>query len=310
MLSPTPNPMRGIALKLSSVAVFVVMSALIKASGQVPPGQIAFFRSFFAIFPILGFLAFNGQLKTAFKTSYPIGHFWRGIVGVAAMVCGFYALTQLPLPEVTAFGFASPLFVVLLSAIFLHEKVRLYRWSAVMAGLVGVLIISWPRLTVFASPESSVATLGAIAAIAGAFLAAVAMLIVRRLVKVEETQTIVLWFSLSATVIALLSYPFGWISLNPQQAMLLIAAGMVGGVAQILLTESYRHAEASVLAPFEYASIIIATMFGFLIFGEIPTAWTLSGAAIVIASGVFITWREHKLGLERGPVKAATPPQN
>jgi drug/metabolite transporter (DMT)-like permease len=309
MLAPDPKPLSGIALKVTSVVAFTMMAALIKAAGRVPAGEIVFFRSFFAMFPIVFYLLFTGTFQTALRTNDAFGHVWRGFIGVSAMGFGFYAITRLPLPEVTALGYASPLFVVLLSAVFLHEKVRVYRWSAVLVGLVGVVIISWPRLTVFQTSLGLEETYGALATIAGAFLAAVAMLIVRRLVKTEETQTIVLYFSISASLFALLTIPFGWGALNPAQIMLLVTAGMIGGVAQILLTESYRHAEASVLAPFEYASILLAILIGYFVFAETPTAYTLTGSAIVVAAGIFIILRERSLGLQRGNAKAAAPPQ-
>ena len=309
MLSPDPKPLRGIALKVSSVIAFTVMAALIKAAGRVPAGEIVFFRSFFAILPIITYLLLTGTLTTALKTNDPFGHIWRGFIGVSAMGFGFYAITRLPLPEVTALGYASPLFVVLLSALFLHEKVRIYRWSAVLVGLAGVIIISWPRLTVFNGAVGNTQTFGAMATIAGAFLAAIAMLIVRRLVRTEDTQTIVLYFSITASLIALLTIPFGWVALNPSQAMMLMTAGMIGGVAQILLTESYRHAEASVLAPFEYASILLAILLGYFVFAETPTAYTLTGSAFVVAAGIFIIWRERQLGLQRSKAKAAVQPQ-
>jgi drug/metabolite transporter (DMT)-like permease len=308
MLAPDPKPLRGIALKIISVVTFTLMAALIKAAGKVPAGEIVFFRSFFAIFPIVFYLVRTATLATALKTNDLFGHVWRGFIGVSAMGFGFYAITRLPLPEVTALGYASPLFVVLLSAVFLRETVRIYRWSAVLVGLIGVITISWPRLTVLQNVVGAEEALGALATIAGAFLAAVAMLIVRRLVKTEETQTIVLYFSISASLFALLTIPFGWVALNPQQIMLLIMAGMIGGVAQILLTESYRHAEASVLAPFEYSSILLAILIGYFIFSETPTPYTLTGSAIVVAAGIFIIWRERRLGLQRGSAKAAAPP--
>jgi drug/metabolite transporter (DMT)-like permease len=308
MFALNPNPLRGIALKVSSVVAFTMMAALIKAAGRVPAGEIVFFRSFFAILPILGYLIVTNTLSTALKTKDPFGHIWRGFIGVSAMGFGFYAITRLPLPEVTALGYASPLFVVLLSAVFLSEKVRIYRWSAVLSGLVGVVIISWPRLTVLQNGVGAEETFGALATIAGAFLAAVAMLIVRRLVRTEATQTIVLFFSISASVIALGSIPFGWVALNPAQIMLLMTAGIIGGVAQIALTESYRHAEASVLAPFEYASILLALIIGYFVFAETPTAYTLIGSAIIVFAGIFIILRERALGLQRGQAKAAMPP--
>jgi drug/metabolite transporter (DMT)-like permease len=305
-----PGPLRGMAFKLGSVAVFTAMAALIKAAGDTPPGQIVFYRSFFALLPILLFFALTGGLRTALKANDPAGHGWRALVGVCAMASGFYALTQLPLPEATALGFASPLFVVAMSALFLGEPVRAFRWLAVAAGLVGVLIILWPRIASSVGPTGDHALLGVAAALAGAFFAAIAMLAVRRLVKTESTPTIVIWFSILATLLSLLTIPFGWAALDTQQAMLLATAGMAGGVAQIMLTESYRHAEASVLAPFEYASILFATLLGTLFFDEAPNSWTISGAAIVIAAGILIIWREGRLGLRRGPIKAVVPPQN
>lgn len=306
----SPNPVRGILLKIASVIAFMMMSALIKAAGRVPAGEITFFRSFFAIFPILIWLGWTGTLRNAFITHDIWGHVWRSLVGVAAMTCFFFAITRLPLPEVTALGFASPLFVVILSALVLRETVRWYRWSAVAAGLIGVVIISWPRFTAFDGDWSGDETLGAAAVLVGAFLAATAMLFVRRLVKTESTQTIVLYFSLVSAAAALCSAPFGWVMPDIRQAALLISAGCIGGVAQILMTEGYRHAEASVLAPFEYVSMIVAIIIGYVAFSETPTANTLAGAAIVIAAGVFIIWRERRLGLERGPIKPVANPQD
>lgn len=305
-----PNPVRGIALKIASVVAFMGMSGLIKAAGPVPAGEITFFRSFFAIFPILIWLTWTGTLRKALVTNDLWGHVWRALVGVAAMSCFFFAITRLPLPETTALGFASPLFVVVLSAVFLRETVRWYRWSAVAAGLAGVLIISWPRFTAFDGDWAGEQTLGAAAVLAGAFLAALAMLFVRRLVKTESTQTIVLYFSIISALAALASAPFGWIEPTARQAALLITAGCIGGVAQILMTEGYRHAEASVLAPFEYVSMIVAIIIGYAAFDEVPTVNTLAGASIVIAAGVFIIWRERRLGLERGPIKAVANPQD
>ncbi|HMF68178.1 MAG TPA: DMT family transporter, partial [Phyllobacterium sp.] len=139
--------MLGIGLKVASVCVFVCMSSLLKASDGIPAGQLVFFRSFFAIFPVIAFIAWQGQMAVAFKTSEPFSHFWRGFVGVSAMSLSFYGLTKLPLPESIAISYATPLLTVVCSAIFLRETVRLYRWSAVCFGLVGVVIILWPRMS-------------------------------------------------------------------------------------------------------------------------------------------------------------------
>ncbi|RWK62113.1 DMT family transporter [Mesorhizobium sp.] len=298
-------------LKIVSVAVFVGMSSCIKAAGTVPAGQIVFFRSFFAIFPIIVLLAFQGKLGTAFSTKRPLNHIARGVVGVCAMGLGFFALTRLPLPEAITLNYAQPLLVVVFSSIFLGEAIRVYRWSAVAVGLVGVLVILWPELTLLGSGAAlgDQEVLGVIAALVAAAISAVAMLLVRNLVQSEPTATIVLWFSVTASVLALLSLPFGWQALTPAQAGLLIAAGFCGGLAQILMTAAYRHAEASVVAPFEYTSMLLGIAVGYLAFGDVPTVHMLVGGTIVVAAGIFIIWRERQLGLERARTRQATPPQ-
>ena len=144
------NPMTAILLKVSSVAVFVGMSTCIKAAGDgLPPGQIVFFRSAFAMVPILAWLALHGQLRTVFRTQRPLSHLLRGLVGVTSMGFSFYGLTLLPLPDAIAIGYASPLIAVIFAALFLRESVRFYRWSAVLVGLGGVMVICWPKLTLF-----------------------------------------------------------------------------------------------------------------------------------------------------------------
>ncbi|QND65644.1 DMT family transporter [Mesorhizobium loti] len=305
------NTLTGIVLKIVSVAVFVGMQTCIKAAGTVPAGQIVFFRSFFAIFPIIAFLAFKGKLGTAFTTKRPFNHIARGLVGVCAMGLGFFALTRLPLPEAITLNYAQPLLVVVFSSIFLGEAIRVYRWSAVAVGLVGVLIISWPELTLLSSDEAldDQEVLGVMAALVAAAISAVAMLLVRNLVQSERTATIVLWFSVTASVMSLLSLPFGWQMLTPLQAALLVAAGFCGGLGQILMTAAYRHAEASVVAPFEYTSMILGVVVGYLVFGDVATLNMLVGGLIVVAAGIFIIWRERQLGLERTRTRKASLPE-
>ncbi|WEK06797.1 MAG: DMT family transporter [Candidatus Devosia phytovorans] len=303
--------MRGIALKVLSVAFFVVMASLLKATETVPAGQMVFFRSFFALLPVMLFLLWKGRMSDGFRTQRPFGHVLRGLVGVASMGCGFFALTRLPLPEATAIGYASPLLIVALSAVLLKEKVHVFRWTAVSIGLVGVLIILWPRLTVFTggSAGNDGATIGAIAAICGAFLTAIALMQVRQLVSTERTEAIVTYFFISASVLALLAAPFGWIWPTPQQAAMLVGAGIAGGIAQLLMTSSYRYADMSVIAPFEYVSLLLTLAIGFLAFGDVPTLSMITGALIIIGSGIAIILREHYLGLDRRRAKEAGTPQ-
>ncbi|MEX3008099.1 DMT family transporter [Hoeflea sp. TYP-13] len=301
----------GIALKVASVVVFVGMATCIKLAGEgVPPGQIVFFRSSMAMVPVLAYLAARRQLHTAFKTDNLLSHFWRGLVGVSAMACGFYGLTHLPLPDAIALGYAKPLVMVILASIFLGETIRIYRWSAVMVGFLGVLIISWPLLTIFNGDFwQSTQTLGVMAVLTSAVLAAFAMILVRRLVATEKTPTIVLYFSLSATLLSLASSPFGWVALDTSSLVLLMCAGLFGGIGQIMLTQSYRYAEVSTIAPFEYTSIIMGIVVGYFLFGDIPQWSMLIGTAIVAGAGLFIIVREHRLGLERKSARRFTTPQ-
>lgn len=304
------NSLRGIMFKIISVAIFVLMQTCIKAAGSgVPAGQITFYRSAFALIPIIAYLAWRRDLRTAVHTDQPFGHFKRGLFGVMSMVFGFYGLVHLPLPEAIAIGYASPLMAVVFAALLLGEQVRLYRWSAVVAGMVGVLIVSWPKLTLFSEGGfGSTQALGAAAVLAGAVLSGLAMVQVRQLVKTERTPTIVFYFSLSGALLSLLSLPFGWTALTGEQAMLLIGAGICGGIAQIFLTESYRHADVSAVAPFEYTSFILGIAIAFVIFDDVPTAPMMIGTAITVAAGIFIVYRERRLGLERKAARKASAP--
>lgn len=303
------QPLRGITLKLLSICVFVVMASLIKATAdEVPPGQAVFFRSFFAIPVIVGWLVVRGELRHGLESRNPMGHVWRGLVGTTAMGLGFAALGLLPLPEATAIGYAAPLLVVVFAAMFLGEKVGAFRLSTVALGMVGVLIVLSPRLSAGHDAISTRETLGAVVALMGAVFTALAQVFVRKLVLTEDTATIVFWFSVTASVLSLVTLPWGWVLPSWQALGMLVCAGLLGGVGQVLLTSSYRHADASVIAPFEYASMLLALGVGFFVFGEVPTLTMLAGAAIIIAAGVLIIWRERRLGLERRAQREAGTP--
>ncbi|CAK7255351.1 DMT family transporter [Shinella yambaruensis] len=298
---PYPNPMRGISLKVFSVVIFLCMSALIKAAGKdIPAGQITFLRSAFAMVPIIVFLAVQGQLRDAFRTNDIFGHFKRGFVGILSMGFGFYGLVHLPLPESIALGYALPLVTVVVAAVFLKERVGIYRWTAVLVGLLGVAIISWPRLTLFREGGfGSSEAMGALAMLAFAVLGSFAMVLVRKLVQTERTPTIVLYFSLFASIFSLGTLPFGWIALGWPSLALMALAGFCGGIAQLLLTASYRYADVSTIAPFEYISIVLGLIIGYVVFGDVPTETMLVGTAIVVAAGIFVILREHQLELKR-----------
>ncbi len=303
------QPLRGITLKILSVCVFVIMASLIKAvSDHVPPGQSVFFRSSFALPVIVVWLLIRGELRHGLETRNPTGHFFRGLIGASAMGLGFAGLGLLPLPEVTAIGYAAPLLVVIFAAMFLGEQVRLFRLTTVAMGMAGVLIVLSPRLSMGADPLDVRETLGAVVVLGGAVCAALAQVFVRKLVQTEGTAAIVFWFSITASCLSLLTLPWGWVVPAPHELAMLVAAGLLGGLGQILLTSSYRLADASLIAPFEYTSMLLAILIGMFVFGEVPTGAMLLGAAIIIAAGVLVIWRERQLGLERGKARRTMPP--
>jgi drug/metabolite transporter (DMT)-like permease len=296
-----PRALTGIMLKLGSVFLFVVMQVCIKASGEVPAGQVVFFRTAFALVPIIVFLAWQRSLRTAFSTKRPFNHLLRGVVGIVGMGLSFFALIHLPLPEAITLNYAQPLLVVAMSAIFLGETVRIFRWSAVVIGLIGVVIVSWPNLTLFSSPAGigRLEALGVVAALVAAFFSATVTLLITDLVRTERTTTIVMWFFLTGSIISLATWPFGWATLSAAQVFWLVSAGLFGGVGQLMMTDVYRYAPPSAVAPFEYTSLLLGIAAGYLFFGDIPTIYTLVGGTIVVACGLFIIWREHHLGTPR-----------
>ncbi|MGJ8596814.1 DMT family transporter [Sulfitobacter sp.] len=303
------RPATGVALKVMAIMLFVGMSAIIKATAEdVPAGQAVFFRSFFAIPVILIWLVQRGQLSVGLKAKNPMGHIWRGLFGTSAMGLTFAGLGLLPLPEVTAIGFATPIFTVLLAAVMLGERIRLFRISAVAIGLVGVIIILWPRFG--GAQMDSAATLGAMLILGATLLRALVQVHLRQLVQNEHTAAIVFYFSVTASCLALLTLPFGWVIPSAQTLGLLILAGIIGGAAQIFVTSAYRFGSVSMLAPYDYTSMLFAIILGYVLFDELPTALMLAGSGLVIVAGVLVIWRERQLGMERAKVRAVSDPKS
>jgi drug/metabolite transporter (DMT)-like permease len=291
----------AISTKLVSVLLFAVMSTLVRYIGEnVPLGQVVFFRSAFAIIPVMAIYAWRGELGAAFRTGRPLGHVTRGLIAVVSMFLNFAALARLPLVDATVISFATPFITVALAALVLKERVRAYRWSAVAIGFGGVLVMLWPYLSVGAlvAAGSTASAVGAACAVTGAFTNASATIQTRRLTDSETTASIVFYFSLICTLAGLASLPFAWRAPSATELAALTSIGVLGGLSHILLTESYRHAPASVVAPFDYTALLWAFFFGYVLFGEIPSRYVYAGAAIVAGSGLFVIWRERTRGLK------------
>jgi drug/metabolite transporter (DMT)-like permease len=288
------QPLLGIACKVAATLFFAFMFAAIRWLGpHFPLGEIVFFRSTLGI-PVIVAAAYMTGGFSLLATRRIDSHALRSIAGTISMFCNFAAYTYLPLADATAIGFAAPLFVVMLAALLLSERVHVYRWSAVVVGFLGVLLIAGPE----ASTTSS-ALYGAFFALTGAALTAVAMIFLRRMSAHEHSITIAFYFMLTSATVSLFTIFFGWSWPTWNEAAVLAFTGLAGGVGQLFLSFSYRYGEASVLAPFDYAAMIWAVVLGYFLFGELPSAQVWIGGAIVIAAGLLILWRERKLGRAR-----------
>jgi drug/metabolite transporter (DMT)-like permease len=290
------NP-RAITLKLGQTLAFSFMYASIKLAGDVPIGQVVFFRGFFALLPLLAWTYFTVGPLAAIKTQRPMYHVVRGAVGVAAMFTNFTALALLPLATVTAFSFMQPIFAVVLAAFFLREHVGQFRWAAVAIGFVGVLMMIEPHggLASFAALHLSK---GVLYALVFSFLSAVVVVWIRQMSTTERSEAIVFYFMVSCAAVGAIAMAFDHAPLTFQNTFWLVMCGLFGGTGQLLMTYSYRYGEPSLLAPFDYISMVWAMILGWFVFGEMPEEMVLAGAGVVIASGLFIAWREHRHQVE------------
>lgn len=289
----------GIFLKLASVVLFSLLSMLIRAAGQkFPLGQIIFFRSAFAILPVILIFAWRHELRAAVVTQRPWGQLTRGIQAIISMALTFAALARLPLVDATAISFAAPLITVALAALILKEPVHAFRWSAAVVGFGGVLVMLWPYLDVRSLfyVGSIDRAIGALCALGGAISYAATVIQTRRLTDTETTSSIVLYFSLICAVVGLCTAPFGWIAPSPMEFFMLIMIGTLGGLSHLLVTESYRYAPTSVVAPFDYTAMIWTFLLGYFVFGELPSVFIYVGSTIVVVCGLFVLWREHRIG--------------
>jgi drug/metabolite transporter (DMT)-like permease len=294
------NIVKAVSLKLASTMMFALMGAQGRyLGGSFPVGELVFFRGLFALIPIVAYFGYRGELRDVLETDRVRAHFVRGAFSVIGTFCTFGALARLPIADVTAIAFIAPLITVIFAAIFLREHVHVYRWSAVVAGFCGVILMLSPYFRNHAALTASMVT-GLVFALTNAVTSGGATIQIRRLVATESSSAIVIFMTLIVMIAALFSMPFGWrLPATLPELLILAGIGIVGGIGQMLFTDSYRLAPASFLASFDYASMLWAFLLGYWIFGEIPT-WTVVGGAVIVASaGIFVILRERALGLKR-----------
>jgi len=278
----------GAVYMIMSVLFFSFMDILIKITDEYAVGQVMFFRALFGLIPIF-FLIPKNRLKDFYKTQHIGLHFYRSFFGAIAMAAIFIGLRNLQLAEVTALAFSAPLWVVLFSIFFLSEKIRLKRWIAVGLGFIGVVIISKPGFDNlnFYYIYPIIFCLG---------FAGVSIFIRKLTLVGEPVYLIAFYFSVCSAIFGLFTLPFGgWLIPSSYDLGLLILIGLFGSTANLLLTKSYQLAEVSLTTPLKYLSLVFAIIFGFYLFNEIPTIYTLSGAGLIVISSAIIFVREHQL---------------
>ena len=271
---------------VASVTCFAVMDLCIKWLNYYPFGEVFFARFFFGLIPIFLIIP-RDRWSDFYKTSRPGLHAFRAISGTIAFVCIFFGLRNLPLADVVSLTFGGPIFVTIASIIFLSEKVGIKRWSAVLVGFIGMLLIVQPAFV-----ELNYYYLSPL--LFCIFFSGVAIS-VRSLVKTEPNYRIAFYFTILCTLAGLCTLPYGWIIPTKFDLFLFIVMGLCGSVANLFLTQSYRLAEASLVTPIKYLSLVFAIIFGFFIWNEVPKVLTLLGAGLVIISSFIIFIRENKL---------------
>ncbi len=292
------NIRRGAALMLAATALFTLMSAMVKELGsRIPFVEVMFFRNALAV-PVVMAIALRrarrlGDIAAQLRTRRFPGHLLRACTGTMAMLCSFFALTVLPLAEQTALTYTTPLFVTILSIPFLGERVGIHRWSAVLVGFAGILIIAFGKGAFQGGAAMPpLVQLGVVVAVLHGVFSAGTTLLVRQLSATESSTTIVLWQSLLMTAFTALALPFVWVAPGWEDVLLILGIGMVGGIGQVLLTEAYASAQVSALGPYSYSSILWSVALGWMIWGEAPTLAMLAGAVLIVAAGLYILHRE------------------
>ncbi|WP_433949699.1 DMT family transporter [Brevundimonas bullata] len=288
----------GMALRAAAALSFSLMYALMKWAATLEPvsaGEMVFYRSLFGL-PVVLFwvLSAKGGLASL-STRRPMVHVWRCALGVTGILLIFQGLKLLPLADATTIGFTAPIFATLLSILFLKEKVGRHRWTAVVLGFLGVLVMVRP------GAEGAPPLAGLLFALGGAFVAAAVTVTLRQLGKTELATAIVFWFFVACATVGggltlIDGHSHSWAVLA-----VLAAGGLAGGLAQLLMTTSLQHAPVSALAPLDYLQMVGAVVLGWLLLSDAPTAATLAGAALIAGSGLYTAWRERVLHREITP---------
>lgn len=287
----------GVALRLGAVAAFSVMNVLIKlAEGRgAHLAELLFFRQAFSLPVVLAWIMWGAGIASI-RTSRIWAHLSRAALGLVSMGFVFSTILFLPLAEATTLQFTLPIFATVLGALILREPTGWHRWGAVAAGFAGVIIVTQPG-------SGHMAMIGVFTGLMGALLSASVSILLRQIGRTESASTTVFWFSalsVPPTAIGLMVYwALYWTPHPVETWLLMIAVGLTGGIAQLFMTASLSAAPVSIVVPMDYTGLVWAALYGWAIFGAVPSWSTWAGAPIIIGSGLYIVWREHRLRREK-----------
>lgn len=286
---------------LGSTTFFAAMAVMIRiTSADLSTQEVAFFRNLFGLLALLPFLWRSGP--AVLRTRQLPRYFLRSAIGVGSMLCGFWALGHLPMAQAVSLSYASPLFVTVLAVFLLGEKVRMRRWSAVVVGFIGVLVIVQPGSTAF--------TGGMLVALAGALLGAVVAIQIKQLSRIDSADTIVFYTYVFWVPLSLVPALFAWQWPQGITWLWLVLLGAFGTGGQLLWTRALKLGDVSALQPISFVQLPMVALAAWLLFGENPSRWTVIGAAVILAANVYIAHREVQLARRaatNAPVEAAKP---
>lgn len=286
--SPTGDvPVRAIGLMVLSTLLFTVMHALVRdITDSIHPFEVAFFRNLFGLLVVVPFVLREG-LAVLRTERLPL-HGVRAVLNAAGMLLFFFGLSAAPLATVTALSFTAPIFLTVLAMLFLGESVRLRRWSAILLGFAGAVVVLRPT-------GASVGP-GEIATLCSSVVWAGALLVIKILGRTERSVTIITYMSLLMMPITLVAALFHWTWPTAHELAVLVGIGILGSAGQLVMTQALKEAEASVVMPFDFFKLIWAALIGYLLFAEVPDLWTWVGGAMIFGSAVYIARRERRLG--------------
>jgi drug/metabolite transporter (DMT)-like permease len=296
------NPhLRAALLMLGSTLFFGAMAVTIRlASDTLSTYQIAFFRNFFGLIALLPFLWRSGPgvLRTRQLPRYLL----RSAIGVASMLCGFWAIGHLPMAQAVSLSYSTPLFVTIAAVVFLQEKVRMRRWSAVVIGFIGVLVIVQPGSATFSG--------GTLVALSAAVLSGIVAIQIKQLSRIDSADTIVLYTYLFWVPLSLIPALFSWQWPHGIAWLWVVTIGIFGTGGQLLWTRALKLGDVSALTPISFMQLPLVSVAAWLLFDEDPSRWTILGAAIIFAANIYIAHREVQLARRAAttaPIEAAKP---